>query len=781
MNTPASRASAVSASSSDPRARGGRWWNGPFAAAGVLLLFWVLLQASLRDKSIAFDEIAQAAAGYTYWQFDDYRIDPPNGNLPKRLMTLPLLDARFTFPARDSEMWQESDAWRLGDAWFNASSNDPQAMLARGHAIMGLVAVALGALVWCQARRLFGATAGMIALLLFVLDPTVLAHGALMTSDMTAAFFFLAATLAIAAVLERVTWWTVALSSVATAGLFLAKMSAPLILLVAAVLVALRLASARPLTVLCGRSREVRHRLQRALVLSGVAGIHVAVAWAAVWAFYGFRFSAFAQRDGGRLSYPWSYILDQPGPTKLIDRLQLSREQQEQLQRLPDAPSLTLDEWSWDGEDALSRLERDVLTPAQRANLAALRAAPPPALTARVIDFCRRHELLPESFLFGYAHGWLFSRERIAFLNGEVRLQGWRGYFPYTFLVKTPLAVFALLALAGCVAWRTRAWTGATLPLWTLLAVYWAAAVTSHINIGHRHLLPVYAPLYVLAGAAACLPWARVASGGLVLAVGAEMAARFPNYLAYFNGIVRPAAAYTHLVDSSLDWGQELPAVKRWVDARPAGERIYLSYFGTGDPARYGIRATALFSEPGLFIRDESLLLAHTKRGTAVDVAQRWPEHEIVGIADDGDDRVLLLLKKPEALRLAAGSYLISATMLQPLYYKPWGPWNARYESEYQALAQAVKPLLSTDPAARAAALQQRDPEDWKLMLRRFEEIRFARLAAFLRQRKPDEEINFGVLVFHLSDADIARALDGPPPELGEDLPKKLSAPRPAS
>ena len=42
-----------------------------------------------------------------------------------------------------------------------------------------------------------------------------------------------------------------------------------------------------------------------------------------------------------------------------------------------------------------------------------------------------------------------------------------------------------------------------TLPLWIFMAVYWAFSIRSHINIGHRHLLPIYPCVYVLTGAAA--------------------------------------------------------------------------------------------------------------------------------------------------------------------------------------------------------------------------------------------------------------------------------------
>ena len=133
---------------------------------------------------------------------------------------------------------------------------------------------------------------------------------------------------------------------------------------------------------------------------------------------------------------------------------------------------------------------------------------------------------------------------------------------------------------------------------------------------------------------------------------------------------------------------------------------------------------------------------------------------------------VATLLKKPERLGLGAGTYLISASMLQPVNFAlggPWGHWNRRYEGTYQELSAAVKPLMSSARAERIAALMLRNSGEWPPLLERFEEYRFGRLTAYLRQREPDDEINGTVMVYRLSEADIARALDGPPPELGPD------------
>ncbi|HEY6357390.1 MAG TPA: hypothetical protein VIX35_04050, partial [Vicinamibacterales bacterium] len=82
---------------------------------------------------------------------------------------------------------------------------------------------------------------------------------------------------------------------------------------------------------------------------------------------------------------------------------------------------------------------------------------------------------------------------------------------------------------------------------------------------------------------------------GLTVAWGAASSFWvFPHYLAYFNeSIGGPSHGYRYLVDSNLDWGQELKDLKRFMDEHHIA-KVYLSYFGTDTPDRYGIVYAAL-------------------------------------------------------------------------------------------------------------------------------------------------------------------------------------------
>ncbi|MBL7201440.1 MAG: glycosyltransferase family 39 protein [Anaerolineae bacterium] len=187
------------------------------------------------------------------------------------------------------------------------------------------------------------------------------------------------------------------------------------------------------------------------------------------------------------------------------------------------------------------------------------------------------------------------------FLLGQHSTQGWWYYFPVAFALKTPLP--AMLALVG--AWVTNVWKRSRRAEWPLLlipAVYVAISLTSSLNIGYRHLLPILPFLWVYVGRIGALPvraqagtttrWSTWAVAvlcvlGLWLVVGTVNI--YPDYLAYFNLFAGgPDGGWRYLVDSNLDWGQELPAIAAYAEQR-SDARLHLSWFGSTYPHLYGL------------------------------------------------------------------------------------------------------------------------------------------------------------------------------------------------
>ncbi|MCY2929289.1 MAG: glycosyltransferase family 39 protein, partial [Planctomycetota bacterium] len=593
-------------------------------AAGVVLAgMYALMLTSLADKCVTSDELVHLTGGYSYWKFNDYRINPENGVLPQRLAGLALLPGRWEFPPKNSPDWIASDEWAVGRAFLYHPANNAAAILRAGRMACGLLAVLFAAGVYGWARQLVGRTGGMVSLISCAFSPIVLANGALATSDMAAGAFFLLSLWAFWSLLQHVRPLLMILSCLATAGLFVAKMQAGLILPVLLALAIVRILARSPLPVTFRRTRPADTRAARAGVLAAVLLAHAAVAVAGVWACYGFRYEMLnARAPEEHAKDVWEVVLDAPVPYSQIEGLNLSDGQKAAMDRLlgPAHSEADLEHSPRRREQIVSaayeRFRHEALSDEQRSWLDREAAAAARPVTVAAFNFLREYRLLPEAYLYGHAYVLRHSRSRLAFFRGEVRDDGWRSFFPWLFLTKTPLAFFAVLLLAGagaCRAWR-RAGGGAravlrglyaTCPLWLFLALYWAVVIPSHINIGHRHLLPAYGPLFVLAGGAALWPagWgcrglrrglnhvlslggrqgdvvaaapqttaprilsrnlgtvsaARIALAVLLAALVAEMLAVWPDYIPYFNQTVGLANGYKHVADSSVDWGQDLP------------------------------------------------------------------------------------------------------------------------------------------------------------------------------------------------------------------------------
>jgi hypothetical protein len=186
-----------------------------------------------------------------------------------------------------------------------------------------------------------------------------------------------------------------------------------------------------------------------------------------------------------------------------------------------------------------------------------------------------------------------------AFFLGQVsRKGGWKTYFPVAILLKWPLAL-VVLAVTGFALALTRR-IKVPNDLWILSsfpAFYLLLALFAHLNYGERHVLPLY-PFALLSAAAVGKRFSQRFLGRFVLltvlALNAVDVLRYaPDYLSYFEVFVPPSSSYRLLSDSNLDWGQGLLALRKYELEHP-NERISLAYFGSVDPAVYGVRAHSL-------------------------------------------------------------------------------------------------------------------------------------------------------------------------------------------
>lgn len=199
--------------------------------------------------------------------------------------------------------------------------------------------------------------------------------------------------------------------------------------------------------------------------------------------------------------------------------------------------------------------------------------------------------------------GGRMGKRTPAFLLGAYSDTGWVSYFPTALLLKTPLPTLFLflVGIFGVIAKRLRrAVTAIDLATLTIPPIgFFAFALTNDINIGYRHILLVVP--FIILFAIWATDQSKISIIGITLLAGwllVESMVIAPDYLAYFNQIAGGADnGWQALVDSNIDWGQDLGGLKRWMDENEV-ETVRLSYFGEGRPEYYGIDYVGLPSFP---------------------------------------------------------------------------------------------------------------------------------------------------------------------------------------
>jgi hypothetical protein len=262
-----------------------------------------------------------------------------------------------------------------------------------------------------------------------------------------------------------------------------------------------------------------------------------------------------------------------------------------------------------------------------------------------------------------------------AFFLGQLSSQGWWSYFPVAFALKTPLVTLILIA-AGLIviALNRPLWKTAVFLLLPAAALF-AAAMTSHLNIGYRHILPAVPFLLVAASTAViALRRRRITLALLALLLAWELVAAVrqqPHFLAYFNELAGGTdQGYRYLGDSNLDWGQGLKALAVEVQESPGPWQI--AYAGSADPAYYGI--------------GPQLLLDTTKGAAAFPAANPPPGRYAIstdhwqGLLADPDTFDWFRRREPD--RTLGGSILIYEVAAQAP-----GAWVAHCSRPYPLLA----------------------------------------------------------------------------------------------
>lgn len=215
----------------------------------------------------------------------------------------------------------------------------------------------------------------------------------------------------------------------------------------------------------------------------------------------------------------------------------------------------------------------------------------------------------------GEAVAGMPHRNTAFFLMGHYSTDGWPYYYLVALAVKTPLAVFAMFALYWIAGPKRRFDFSDGLILGSI-AVLLIASAFNRVNIGIRHILPIYPLLFLYAGRIVLLKNKRIYQAVLVLLMVWFLISSlsiYPDYLAYFNELAGgPDQGQTILDDSNIDWGQDLGRLKDVQNQYP-DTPLFIATNWIVNPAAFDIEAT--------FLKDDQI--ANPPKGI-VAVGKHW-------------------------------------------------------------------------------------------------------------------------------------------------------------
>lgn len=496
--------------------------------ACLLLVMGANMLAVISRKAITNDEVVSIPAGYYHLVVRNFQISMQHPPLTKMWAALPMLfiqpnEVPITIkPGEDSL----ERTLRAQEEFWNANGEHFAAISFWTRVPMIALTLALGVLIFIYARQLFGARAATLAVLLFSLEPNVLAHGRTVLNDVPAALVYLLFCFSLHAYLKTPDWRHAvglgAVSGLAVVTKFSMIVVAPVLVfgLIAAILFAPR------------RSQRRSYVLARGSLVALTALLVIN----AVYYFKGEPIE--------NLEFPWL--------ASIFSSAHLN--------------SVML------GVRALAKI-------------------------------------VPSYMLAGI--DWTLAKNKYgnpASLMGAYSDTGWWYYFPTAFALKTTIpflltSVAALLwSLWRLILKRERLFLALLVPL----GIYLLISLTSHINMGIRHFLPVFPFLFILGGA--FLDWLlrqpRLRHAALVIIVilagwtVVEAVRAYPNHMSYMNELTSSHPRWYYLSDSNIEWGDDVPELASYLRLRGETKVRAALLGGWLTLPRYGVSYISLFAPP---------------------------------------------------------------------------------------------------------------------------------------------------------------------------------------
>ncbi|MFA6753613.1 MAG: glycosyltransferase family 39 protein [Candidatus Paceibacterota bacterium] len=500
-----------------------------YIIATILLIFLFFISfTSILEDTLTFDETAHVTAGYSYLIKKDMRVNPEHPPLVKNIAAFPLLFLNLNFPS-DSPNWTQEQPPRwwvqfdLANDFIYNSKNNPDKIMLFSRTVMILFLLLLGFLIFHFARKKYGNKAGLISLFLFSFSPTFLAHGRLINTDIGAAFGALLSFYFWLRFFEKPSKKNVLLAGI-TFGIALSLKFSLVLLIPTFIIITLvyALLQEKPL-----------HQLLKYSLLSFLAGVIGMVF--VVFPLYQYHVYNYPPERQARDA---EYILETFGNRTIVNGIIYSS-------------------------------EKPFLRPFAQ-----------------------------------YFLGLFTAMQRVdggntTFFLGEISSGSFKSYFPTVYFIKETLTFHILtiisLALLFLYILKYRLFQRpiyalreyfAEFSMFVFMAIYWYTSINSNLNIGVRHLLPVFPFAFILVGGAISKINFSKSFKILLFALFSfqiySVISIYPHFLAYFNETVTPQKGHLYVVDSNLDWGQDLKRLKNLLDEKEI-DFIYIDYFGGGN------------------------------------------------------------------------------------------------------------------------------------------------------------------------------------------------------
>lgn len=488
-----------------------------------LVMFGLSLGASLGDSGTT-DEIAHIPSGYSYLHYGDYRLNPEHPPLAKALAGTLL---QFV-PIRDMRQdwsWNGINQWEAGWSMLYRSGNNTGQVLFWARLPMILLAVGLGLLIFFWAKKYWGRKMAIIALALYSFYPDVLGHSHLVTTDIAAAFGFVLAIMAFDNLMRKKDLKSLIWAGVAFGIAQLLKFSAFLLFGIFLILI-----------------------FYRAKIDKNDGESY----WLSLWR----HFKLYFWMCVISLIVVWIVYIPLVWHTPVgIEHEVIERN----LTASPQTQVIRTFLHHFEGNPILRGLG---------------------------------HYLLGIVLVFARVAGG-----NATFIMGHVSDKGISWFFPVAWLLKTPFTVIILLiwSFLTLIYFRSKdkenAWQN-----WLILtpiAVYWALTLKGSLNIGIRHLMPTvpFVIIFIVKSLHRYFKGQKNTIQAyviytLIAVMMVETISYYPQYISYFNFSVPRDKRYQYLVDSSLDWGQDLLRLRDYINTNDI-KSIKIDYFGGSVPPYY--------------------------------------------------------------------------------------------------------------------------------------------------------------------------------------------------